>query len=68
MMHQMSLQTLGTDLVGALLPNGASSYMPLSSLWEGSDGDLLEAMLQFYPTIPPEPVLDATYNAGMLSR
>ncbi|HET9713420.1 MAG TPA: hypothetical protein VFP64_16115 [Pyrinomonadaceae bacterium] len=46
--------------------NGLSvaSYQPLSSVWEGSDGDLLEAMLNFYPTIPPEPILDATYNAG----
>lgn len=41
-----------------------STYQPLSSVWEGSDGDLLEAMLNFYPTIAPEPILDATYNAG----
>jgi hypothetical protein len=33
-------------------------------VWEGSDGDLLEAMFRFYATIPPEPILDATYNAG----
>ncbi|HLA09517.1 MAG TPA: hypothetical protein VJ023_02800 [Pyrinomonadaceae bacterium] len=42
----------------------ASTYEPLSSVWEGTDGDLLEAMLSFYPTIPPEPILDATYNTG----
>ncbi|HYK19695.1 MAG TPA: hypothetical protein VEV42_03105 [Pyrinomonadaceae bacterium] len=42
----------------------ASTYQPLSSVWEGSDADLLEAMLNFYSTIPPEPILDATYNAG----
>jgi hypothetical protein len=41
-----------------------SRYEPISSVWEGSDGDLLEAMLKFYATIPPEPILDATYNAG----
>src|SRR6266567_1131861 len=35
--------------------NGASTYQPLSSVWEGSDGDLLEAMFKFYATIPPEP-------------
>lgn len=46
------------------LSNGAVKYQPLSSVWEGSDADLLEAMLSFYPTIDPEPILDATYNAG----
>jgi len=44
--------------------NGASTYVPLSSVWTESDGQLLEAMLNFYPTIPPHPILDATYNAG----
>ena len=44
--------------------NGASSYSPISSVWEGSDGDLLEAMFRFYSTIPPEPILDSTYNSG----
>jgi hypothetical protein len=44
--------------------NGISTYVPLSSVWEGSDGDLLEAMFSFYAAIPPEPILDATYNAG----
>jgi hypothetical protein len=44
--------------------NGHSTYQPLSSVWEGSDGDLLEAMSGFYATVPPEPVLDATHNAG----
>jgi SAM-dependent methyltransferase len=45
-------------------PNGASLYKPLSSVWEGSDSELIEAMLNFYPTIPPTPILDATYNTG----
>jgi len=44
--------------------NGHSKYEPISSVWEGSDGDLLEAMLGFYATIKSEPILDATYNAG----
>lgn len=44
--------------------NGASRYKPLSSIWEGSDEELLEEMFTFYATIPPEPILDATYNAG----
>ena len=42
----------------------APTYTPLSSVWEGSDGDLLEAMFDFYPSIPVEPILDATHNAG----
>ena len=42
----------------------ASEYEAISSVWEGTDGELLEAMLSFYPTIKPEPILDATYNAG----
>jgi hypothetical protein len=45
-----------------------AKYQPISSVWEGSDGDLLEAMLQFYPTIDAEPILDATYNTGRIWR
>src|SRR5205809_909141 len=44
------------------------TYRPLSSIWESSDGELLEAIFQFYPSIPPEPILDATYNAGRFWR
>lgn len=40
------------------------TYSPISSVWEGSDGELLELMLGFYPSIPPEPILDSTYNRG----
>jgi hypothetical protein len=47
-------------------PNGDAKYVPLSSVWEGSDGELLEAMLSFYPSINPEPILDATYNTGRI--
>src|SRR6185503_13011361 len=64
MLSNMSAQTTATALVKTLPRNGASSYEPLSSVWEGSDGDLLEAMFKFYAVIPPEPILDATYNAG----
>ena len=46
------------------LLNGELIYEPLSSVWEGSDGELIEAMLTFYSSIKPEPILDATYNAG----
>ncbi len=35
--------------------NGTSTYEPLSSTWEGSDGALLEEMPGFYATIPPLP-------------
>ena len=30
-----------------------TQYAPLSSVWEGSDGELLERMLEFYASIPP---------------
>ncbi len=46
----------------------APSYTPLSSVWEGSDGDLIEAIFGFYAAIPPEPILDPTYNAGRFWR
>ena len=39
-------------------------YTPLSSVWEGSDADLLEEMFAFYASVPVEPILDSTYNAG----
>jgi hypothetical protein len=42
----------------------ASTYEPISIVWEGSDAELLEAMFKFYATIPLEPILDSTYNAG----
>lgn len=44
----------------------AEKYAPLSSVWERGDGELLEKMLQFYATIPPEPILDSTYNSGRM--
>jgi SAM-dependent methyltransferase len=41
-----------------------AAYQPLPSVWEGSDADLLERMLDFYPRKQPGLVLDATMNAG----
>ena len=46
----------------------ACTYNAISSIWTGSDADLIEEMLGFYPVIPPEPILDATYNAGRFWR
>lgn len=43
-----------------------SKYSALSSVWEGSDGELLDAMLDFYPALSPHPILDATYNTGRI--
>jgi hypothetical protein len=43
-------------------------YSPISSVWEGSDAALIEAMLNFYASIDPEPILDSTYNAGRFWR
>jgi SAM-dependent methyltransferase len=43
---------------------GKSTYDPLPSVWEGSDAELLERMLSFYPKKKPEKILDATVNAG----
>ena len=41
-------------------------YRPISSVWTGTDSDLLETMLRFYPVIDPDPILDATYNTGRI--
>src|SRR5438876_6474803 len=40
------------------------NYQPLPSVWEGTDAELLERMLDFYPKKPPSLILDATLNAG----
>ncbi len=41
-----------------------SEYQPLPSVWEGTDAELLERMLDFYPKKRPKAILDATVNAG----
>jgi hypothetical protein len=38
----------------------------LLSVWNGSDGELLDRMLEFYPDSPPRAVLDCTYNTGRM--
>lgn len=45
-------------------PASETTYQPLSSIWQGSDAELLEKIFGFYPSIPVEPILDATFNAG----
>ncbi|HBR58086.1 MAG TPA: hypothetical protein DEA22_11570 [Blastocatellia bacterium] len=65
----MLFQTAVAEHAEFLPTNESSSgYAPLSSVWEGNDGDLIEAMLEFYPSIDPEPILDSTYNAGRFWR
>lgn len=41
-----------------------SDYQPLPSVWEGTDAELLERMLDFYPHRTPKKILDATVNKG----
>jgi len=41
-----------------------NGYQPLSSIWEGTDAELLDKMLHFYPRKTPKRILDATVNAG----
>lgn len=60
----MLSQTTATAPIKDPTKNHSVGYEPLSSIWHGTDGDLIEAMLNFYPAILPEPILDATYNAG----
>jgi SAM-dependent methyltransferase len=41
-----------------------AAYEPLPSIWERTDAELLERMLEFYPRRRPGLILDATVNAG----
>jgi len=41
-----------------------TGYEPLASIWKGTDAELLEGMLCFYPHKRPKRILDATVNAG----
>ncbi len=45
-------------------PAEPSRYDPLPSVWFGTDAELLEKMLDFYPRKRPERILDATINRG----
>ncbi len=53
----------------ALFPMKARSrYVPLASVWEGDDSELLERLLSFYPRKTPKTILDATVNGGRFWR
>jgi SAM-dependent methyltransferase len=41
-----------------------ATYKPLASVWDGTDAELLERMLDFYPRERPALILDATVNVG----
>jgi SAM-dependent methyltransferase len=47
-----------------LLDHQPAAYQPLPSIWDGTDADLLERMLDFYPRRRPKLILDATVNMG----
>lgn len=57
-----SLQLFQTDL------NSRRSYVPLESVWEGEDAQLLEKLLTYYPRKKPRRILDATLNGGRFWR
>ncbi|MFB0516287.1 MAG: hypothetical protein ACETWG_06755 [Candidatus Neomarinimicrobiota bacterium] len=43
-------------------------YQPIPSIWDGSDAELLERLLDFYPRHRPNLILDATVNIGRFWR
>lgn len=43
-------------------------YAPLASVFQGSDAELLERLLSFYPRAAPQRILDATLNSGRFWR
>lgn len=57
-------KTADLKLIEKTALNVVQGYFPLSSVWEKGDGELLELMLNFYPSIDPEPILDSTFNSG----
>jgi SAM-dependent methyltransferase len=52
---------LFTNLADETAP---ATYRPLTSIWDGTDAELLELMLDFYPRERPRRILDATVNTG----
>src|SRR5579859_6028898 len=53
--------------VDEISANGSTKtgeYQPLPSVWYGTDAELLEKMLDFYPRKRPSKILDATVNDG----
>jgi SAM-dependent methyltransferase len=61
-MRQLSL--MGT----AVAKIEETQYLPLGSIWDGEDAELLERMLDFYPRKRPKRILDATINGGRFWR
>jgi hypothetical protein len=45
-----------------ILHPSVRKYDPLPSIWDGTDAELLNRMLCFYPRTPPRRILDATVN------
>ena len=56
-----SLTLFGNSEVAEKKPR---TYLPLPSVWEGEDAELLEKLLDFYPRKKPKRILDATVNGG----
>ena len=40
-----------------------ATYKPLTSIWDGTDAEILELMLDFYLRRRPKQILDATVNS-----
>jgi len=65
MKHRKSgTRDLGRTAPGTRLWALAPAYETLPSVWYGSDAELLEKMLDFYPRQRPQVILDATMNGG----
>ena len=56
--------TLFPEMASRVPQIAKSTYTPLPSIWDGTDAELLERMLDFYPHKPPAKILDATVNTG----
>ncbi len=52
------------DLLDKSAKANANGYQTIPSVWTGTDAQLLDAMLRFYPHKRPRCILDATVNAG----
>lgn len=62
---QLELMPLPAEpAIAEILNQPESEYQPLASVWDGLDNELLEKMLDFYPRIRPQRILDATVNTG----
>ncbi len=66
----MNQAAITTQLRMEVGPDGDEDvrYDALPSIWEEDDSKLLEKMLDFYPSSPPELILDATVNEGRFWR